>query len=132
MWKTLDRSPTLTGAVEIAAYAGIAAKCNELRCEIIALGGVEDHVHLVPRPHTTVSCARLAGEVKGVSSRLVTHTLGEEGRHFRCQHRYGTSSVSESELPALIRYVARQREHHGNTTREGWELSDTEEQDEPE
>ena len=72
VWATWDRLPLVTDDIEARLYAAIAAKCRELKCVPLAIGGVEDHVHLVVRLHTTVSVAQLLKGVKGSSSHLVT------------------------------------------------------------
>jgi len=39
-----DRLPLITPRIEARLYAAITAKCKELKCELIAIGGIEDHV----------------------------------------------------------------------------------------
>ena len=46
-WATWDRLPLLVDEVERAAHRALAAKCHELGAEVVALGGIEDHVHLL-------------------------------------------------------------------------------------
>ena len=47
----------VTPEVEEQIYAAIAAKCMELKCYVLAIGGVEDHVHLLVRFPTVLSVA---------------------------------------------------------------------------
>jgi REP element-mobilizing transposase RayT len=84
IWSTWDRLPLLTFDIESQVYACIAKKCHELNCRPLAIGGIEDHVHLLTRFHTTVSVAHLAKETKGASSHLVTHVL-KPGDFFKWQ-----------------------------------------------
>ncbi len=53
VWATWDRLPLITPNIEGRLYAAIAAKCLELKCDMIAIGGIEDHVHLLVRFPTT-------------------------------------------------------------------------------
>jgi len=75
VWATWDRLPFLTPQLEQPIYAAILAKCHELKCEPLAIGGISDHVHLLIRLHTTVAVADLLKDVKGASSHLVTHVI---------------------------------------------------------
>ncbi len=78
---------------------------------MLAIGGVEGHVHVLVRIPTTVSVAGLVKQIKGSSSHLVTHRLG--GREtFKWQGGYGAFTVSKENVPAVRRYVLRQKEHH--------------------
>ena len=49
--------------------------------------------------------------IKGGSSRWVHQTFPRM-RVFEWQDGYGAFSVSESQVPAVIEYIRRQREHH--------------------
>jgi putative transposase len=79
VWGTWVRLSLITPQIERRLYAAILAKCHELKCEMVALGGVEVHVHLLVRFPSTLAVATLLKEVKGASSHLMTHeiTLGE-------------------------------------------------------
>src|SRR5205823_2487053 len=88
VWATWDRLPLVTPEVEPQIYAAIASKCMELKCYVLAIGGVEDHVHLLVRFPAALSVATLVGEVKGVSSHLMTHRISPDV-FFRWQGAYG-------------------------------------------
>ena len=75
VWATWDRLPLLTGAVEREAHRAIKAKCGELGAEVLAIGGVEDHVHLLVRPLAMLAVADLVKHVKGASAHLVAQHL---------------------------------------------------------
>src|SRR6188472_782208 len=61
VWATWDRLPLITPQAEARIYNCIAAKCHELKCDPIAIGGIEDHVHLLVRLAPTVAPATLIG-----------------------------------------------------------------------
>lgn len=111
VWATWDRLPLITPDVEPRLYAAVAAKCRELKCVPLTIGGVEDHVHLVLRLHTTVPVARLLKEVKGSSSHLVTHEIAP-GRFFKWQGAYGAFTFAKADLARVKAYVEQQKEHH--------------------
>jgi putative transposase len=111
VWATWDRLPLVTAELRPAIYGCIQAECSGLGAEVVAIGGVEDHVHVLVRLPTTVSVAELVKQIKGASSHLVTHRLGKWGE-FKWQGGYGAFTVSRSEVPIVRRYVLRQEEHH--------------------
>lgn len=121
VWGTWDRLPLLTGAIAPAVHRVIEAKCQELKAEVLAIGGVEDHVHLLVHLPATLSVADLAKHVKGTSSHLVNFRLAGGGS-FRWQGAYAAYSVDPRRLDRVIDYIARQREHHdANTIYGPWE-----------
>jgi REP element-mobilizing transposase RayT len=77
----------------------------------LALNGMSDHVHLVVSFPTTITIANLVKQVKGVSSHFVNETLRPEAQ-FKWQGGYGAFTVSRWDLPKIIKYVKRQKEHH--------------------
>lgn len=48
----------------------IRRKCHEHDRALIAVGGIEDHVHVLVRMVPRVAVSILVGELKGVSSRI--------------------------------------------------------------
>jgi len=103
--------PLITPEVESRLYAAIAAKCRELKAEPLAVGGVDDHIHLLVRLPTALAIATLAKQVKGSSSHLITHEV-TPGAFFRWQGAYGAFSLSQDQVKATRAHIERQREHH--------------------
>ncbi len=75
VWATWDRLPLLTADIEDVVHRCISAKCEELGCGLVELGGTEDHRHALVRLHSTISVAVLAKGMKGASSHLVAQHL---------------------------------------------------------
>jgi REP element-mobilizing transposase RayT len=122
VWGTWDRLPQLAEELQRPAYRAIEAKCRELKAEVIAVGGVEDHVHLLVQLPATLSVADLMSHVKGAASHLMTHQLASD-RFFKWQGAYAAFSVSHPQLDPLIAYIARQSEHHASASiTQEWEL----------
>jgi REP element-mobilizing transposase RayT len=122
IWATWDRLPLLAEHFPRPVYRAIEAKCRELKAEVVAVGGVEDHVHLLVQLPATLSVADLMSHVKGATSHLMTHQLASD-RFFKWQGAYAAFSVNPLQLDRLIAYIARQPVHHGSDSviRE-WEL----------
>ena len=111
VWATWDRLPLITPELQGPIYSCIQAECADLRCEVLAIGGIEDHVHLLVRFPTTVTIAQIAKQVKGASSHLVAQKL-DPMAGFKWQGAYGAFTVSRGDLDRVTRYIANQREHH--------------------
>jgi putative transposase len=106
VWSTWDRLPLISLDLEQPI-----AKCAELKCSVIAIGGMPDHVHLLVRLHTTVTVADLLKETKGASLHLMTHKV-RPGEFFKWQGAYGAFTVSKSMVPTVKAYIEHQKEHH--------------------
>lgn len=111
VWSTWKREPLITAQVEKRVYSCILTKCRELKCDPLAIGGIEDHVHLLVRFPTSVSVAQLLGEVKGASSHLMTHVV-DHNTFFKWQGGYGAFTVGKSGLRPVIHYINDQKVHH--------------------
>ncbi|MCP4362184.1 MAG: transposase [Chloroflexi bacterium] len=121
VWATWDRLPLITDVIEPRLYAAVATKCRQLKCEPLAIGGIEDHMHLLTRLHTTIAIATLAKEVKGASSHLVTHEI-VPGKFFKWQGAYGAFTLRKSEVPQVKAYILNQKQHHAeNSLYDEWE-----------
>lgn len=75
---------------------------------LFEIGGMPDHVHLLVQIDARTTLADLVRHVKGSSSRWIKTV--KEG--FYWQRGYGAFSVSESNLPAVERYIRCQEKHH--------------------
>jgi putative transposase len=112
VWATKDRLPLIGGHREVI-YRVINAKVADLKAELRALNGTDDHLHLVVSVPPTVPLSTFIGQVKGASSHAVTHLTGAASdRSFAWQPDYSVMTVSESHLPFVIAYVLSQQEHH--------------------
>ncbi len=113
VWGTWDRLPLIDQSNEKPIYQAILDKCKEMGIDVIALGGMPDHVHLFVRFPATISVADFIKGVRGSSSHLVTHQVNP-GDFFKWQGSYAAFSVSESDIPRIKAYIEHQKEHHTN------------------
>ena len=98
-------------AIERNVHRNIESEARDAKCTVLALNGTMDHVHSLLSLATTISLADLVKQLKGVSSHFVNETLKPDF-HFKWQGSYGAFSVSEADLPRVIDYIKRQKEHH--------------------
>lgn len=111
VWATWDRLPIIRPEIERPVYRYIHAACEQLSCPVVALGGAEDHIHLLVSLPATRLMADLMEVVKGRSSRLVSQEL-LNGDWFQWQGSYGAFSVSPADKARVIAYIRRQKERH--------------------
>lgn len=90
-------------------YLGGVARENGMTA--MAVGGVEDHVHILLSLPSTVSISRALQLLKGNSSKWIHETFADR-RRFAWQEGYGAFSIAVSGIEATRRYIARQSEHH--------------------
>ena len=113
VWATLGRLPMITGETQRRVYLAIADQCRKTKSEILAVGGIADHVHVLARIPPTISVAELARRLKGASSHAASHAIRTD-EPFRWQASYGAFTVSRSVVPRVRTYVLEQERHHGD------------------
>lgn len=111
VWATWDRQPLITENSQRDLYRYMETVCRDDRCEVLAVGGMADHVHLLVLLSNTITLADLMKHVKGGSSRFVTKNL-KPGSAFAWQGSYSAFSVSRSHLRGVIGYIETQEQHH--------------------
>jgi len=115
VWSTKNRQPLITPELRerLWPYLGGIAKKNNMKA--IAVGGIEDHVHVLLSLPTTIGIAKAIQLIKGGSSKWVHDTFPEH-REFAWQEGYGAFSIGISQLEDTKRYIATQEEHHRTRT----------------
>jgi REP element-mobilizing transposase RayT len=112
VFSTKDRRPFLRDRTlrdELHSYIG--GVLNNLDCQSILVGGVEDHVHILSTLSRTLQAAEMVKEVKRGSS-LWIKTKDPRLAEFAWQSGYGIFSIGFSQLSTVRRYIAGQEEHH--------------------
>jgi putative transposase len=124
VWATWDRLPLITPAIQPVLYAAIGQSCQQLNGTVLALGGIEDHVHLLVSIPPTLCVSALVKAAKGSSSHLITHEI-ESSKFFKWQGSYGAFTVSKTDVETVVEYINNQNKHHQTkSTIPLWELPD--------
>ena len=101
------------GEVERILYDHLRSYIEgDLRCHLIAMNGMPNHVHILVGMHAALSVQEFAHRVKGESS----HWLNQQRMldvPFRWQTGYGAFSVGKEEVGIVKRYIENQKRHHG-------------------
>ena len=116
IFSTKNRFPFLTDRVlraEMHAY--LAEMLRTHGCETLIVGGVEDHAHSLFALSRTLPIASVVKEIKRTSSGWIKTTSRRLSK-FHWQGGYAAFSVSQSNLPEVIRYIENQEEHHRRVT----------------
>jgi len=106
VFSTKERRPVIKEPEKLWAY--IAGTARNLDYEPVAVGGTEDHVHMLLRLPAHTPVAEATQKLKANSSRW----LGENGTWYGWQHGYGAFTVSASNVDGVRQYVQNQPEHH--------------------
>jgi putative transposase len=115
MFSTKNREPWLDSNVRPRMHAYLATICRDFGAELVHVGGVADHIHIVTTLPRTVSQAQLIEQTKKASSKWIK-ALDACYRGFLWQRGYGAFSVSPSQLEAVLQYIDTQQEHHRTRT----------------
>jgi len=111
VFSTKHREPLITPEIETELHKYLATIFRECKSPTLLIGGTEDHLHTLFALSRTLAVADLVEEVKTSSSKWIK-TKGPEFRQFHWQAGYGAFSIGQSNVAALKRYIAGQKEHH--------------------
>jgi REP element-mobilizing transposase RayT len=115
VWGTKNREPLIAPEWENSLHNAIAAKAADLSAFVHAVGGIEDHAHLVVSVPPKIALSTFIGQVKGNSSHFVNHAL-DVSIYFGWQAEYGVVSFGGKMLDMVVRYAKNQRKHHTDGT----------------
>ncbi len=110
VFSTKYRKPGLTDAIRSETYRYIAGIIANKRGQVLEIGGVADHIHLVTSCPPTIALADFVRDIKANSSKWLREEKSR--RDFQWQTGYGAFTVSRSQVDVLRRYVRSQPEHH--------------------
>jgi len=111
VFSTRQRANLIHPELEQRLYPLIGGIVRDLRCTLLAVGGMPDHVHLLVRYRADLSHSEMLQQIKGRSAKWVNETVPLRGQ-FAWQEGYGGFTVSKSVVPEVEQYIARQKEHH--------------------
>ncbi len=111
VFSTKHREPWIRRDFEPRLWAYLAGVANHNDLKPLAIGGMEDHLHLLLGLPATVCVSEAVKRLKGGSSGWIKENLpGCLG--FAWQDGYGAFSVSKSQIHEVDAYIRDQREHH--------------------
>jgi len=111
VFSTRHRENLITPELETRLYPFMGGIVRDLRCALLAINGMPDHVHLLVRYRADLSHSDMIQQIKVRSSRWINETFPQFGR-FSWQEGYAGFTVSKSVVPNVEAYIAGQKEHH--------------------
>jgi REP element-mobilizing transposase RayT len=111
VFSTKGRLRTIERVIEERVWSYLGGVARENRMTALCIGGIEDHIHILLIAPPTITVSKAVQLLKGTSSKWIHETFPRL-RRFAWQDGYGAFTVSQSSLPAVIRYIQQQRAHH--------------------
>ena len=108
VFSTKERRNFIPNEFQPRLWAYIAGICKNYEMIPIAIGGTQNHVHILFHLPSKIALAKAVQLLKGNSSKW----LGEQGIEFTWQEGYRAFSVSSSNLDHVSRYIRNQEAHH--------------------
>ena len=108
IFSTKDRKPLIAKNWQGELHSYLGGTIRGLGASTLAIGGVEDHVHLLLGIRAVQPIADIVREIKKSSSGWAA----QRAPGFAWQSGYGAFSVGHGELNRIKTYIANQEEHH--------------------
>ena len=97
----------------LCPYMGGIARENDMKA--MAIGGTDDHMHLLVSLPSTLAVAKGVQLIKGGSSKWI-HDTFPDLCNFTWQEGYGAFSISVSGVADTTAYINNQHQHHRTRT----------------
>jgi putative transposase len=126
VWTTRHRLPLIDAAIATFLERYLRSVATRHGVEILDIGIVQTHVHVLARVPPATSIPVLVQGLKGGSATVANREVCiDKMPKLAWAEGYSASSVSEATLDRLRRYVGRQAEHHPNEAIPGYRHSAT-------
>lgn len=111
VWTTKDRRKLLSEDVRERLWKYIGGIARENKMKVLAVGGVDDHIHVLISIPSTVPVSKAMQLLKGGSSKWIHETFPAL-RQFAWQEGYGAFSIGVSGVAVTTKYIESQELHH--------------------
>ncbi len=115
VFSTKERRNLIIPAVELELHAYLGGICRNRESPALAIGGTENHVHLLISLSKNIALSNLMMTLKKDSSKWIK-TNGDAFRGFHWQDGYGAFSIGESQVRTVTDYIRGQKERHKTLT----------------
>jgi REP element-mobilizing transposase RayT len=110
VFSTKERRRQIDADLQPRLWPYLGGIAREHGMKALAVGGVDDHAHLLLSLPSTIAIAKAVQLIKGGSSKWI-HDEFPVRRDFAWQEGYGAFSIGVSQVDDTIRYIADQAEH---------------------
>lgn len=119
IFSTRERGKIIPADFKPRLWGYMDGICGKIGLQVFAIGGMEDHAHLLVGVPPSMDLSTAMQKVKANASRFAAQELRRE---FAWQVGFGGFSVSISHMDATMAYIRNQEEHHRKRTfSEEWE-----------
>lgn len=113
VFSTKNRVDLITPEIENGLFSYMNGIVENNNSKLILGGGTTNHVHLLISLGKIISISELVGDIKRDSSSWVKKQ-NTKFSNFYWQEGYGAFSVGQTEDEVVMKYIAKQKEHHRN------------------
>ena len=106
-----SREATIMESWREELYKYITGAIRNQKCELIAIGGMADHVHLLVQIPPKISISSFVQSIKIQSTNWINEKHFCKGK-FGWQEGYGVFTASRSHVPQIKNYIFNQKSHH--------------------
>ena len=115
-WHTKNNAPVLIEIIEDRLHHYLEHETRKTKNVFFhAVGGTENHIHLVATIPPSLLISEWIGKLKGGSSFYINHEIANR-KLLDWQDGYGVVSFGTKDLKWVIEYVNNQKEHHAQGT----------------
>ena len=111
VFSTKNRKNLIDKDIEMRLYAYVSELSKEINCNVLAIGGTENHLHVLSTISRNISVSDYVKKIKSGSSGWIK-SQSIKYNSFYWQNGYGVFSVSESMLERTKNYIFNQKSHH--------------------
>lgn len=111
VFSTKGRNDQILAEIEKELFAYIGGVLRKHQSVLIAANGTTNHIHLLISLSKNVSVSDLLRELKKASSYWIK-TKDAKFKEFQWQAGFGAFSIGQSQVGAVKKYIADQKEHH--------------------
>jgi len=115
VFSTKGRRPFLRAPLKARLIEYVGGIIRNLKGVLVEAGGTDDHLHLAAGAHPGEGVSAFVRDIKANSSAWI-HEDFPDLTDFAWQGEYAAFSVLFSQLPAVVKYIRGQEEHHRKMT----------------
>ena len=109
VFSTKERRPAIREDMRLRLWSFLGGIARQNEFKTIAVGGTDNHIHILLSLSATMPLAKAVQLLKGGSSKWLNETIKPR---FEWQQGYGAFSVSISQQDQTVAYINTQQEHH--------------------
>lgn len=117
VFSTKNRMPLLTKPIRDRLFPYVNGIAHPHRIQVYALGGIENHIHLLASLPAQMSLAKAVQLIKGSASKWINETFSDSP-FFAWQQGYAAFSIGVSQRRRTVEYIANQKHNHKTKTYE--------------